>query len=320
MGGWTTNRLDAVQHRRGGAAARASDHPLGSGGSPAPRTGASPHLSSAEASAELGAARGSTLADPQALLSRLVEQEIIPRLMLMHRTPQAVRSQTRPPLVLSDEHVCRLAELAVHGTPECASLYVASLLDQGASHEQIFLDLLAPSARWMGQQWESDAYDFSQVTIGLWRLQRALHEQSTALARLRLPGGTGRNALLAAVPGAQHTFGVAMVAEFFGRAGWDVECEPKATWSGLRSRLADSRFDLLGLSVSTSDSVEPLASAILDLRKAAGNPRLFVMLGGPMAAQIPDLARLCGADAVATDARQAVIAAEEFIGRRLRQV
>ena len=54
------------------------------------------------------------------------------------------------------------------------------------------------------------------------------------------------------------------------------------------------------------------------MRKAAANPQLFVMVGGPMAAQMPDLARLCGADAVACDARAAVDAANASLRRGVK--
>ncbi|MFX8024223.1 B12-binding domain-containing protein, partial [Acinetobacter baumannii] len=72
---------------------------------------------------------------------------------------------------MTDEHVHTLARLAVEGDADSASSYVRALLDAGASQEQVFLDLLAPCARWMGELWEQDRFDFSQVTIGLWRLQ-----------------------------------------------------------------------------------------------------------------------------------------------------
>lgn len=254
----------------------------------------------------------------QSQLSRIVELEIIPRLMLLHRSQPLLAQAGLPPMVMTVEHVRTLADLAVEGEAESACAYVRSLLADGATAEQIFLDLLAPCARWMGELWEEDRYSFSQVTVGLWRLQRVLHEHAAAPGQCLQLNAENRRALLAAVPGAQHTFGVSMVAEFFGRAGWDVDCEPKSGWADLRSRVSGGWFDLFGLSVSTSDSVAAAASGIRELRKASANPQLFVMVGGPMAAQMPDLAKLCGADAMAGDAREALQLATSNILERKR--
>lgn len=252
-------------------------------------------------------------------LSRIVELEIIPRLMLMHSAQPLQDRPPAPPLVLTTEHVHTLARMAAEGESESANSYVRALLDAGASQEHVFLDLLAPCARWLGEMWEEDRYDFSQVTIGLWRLQRVLHEQGSRFNQLARPDAESHRALLAAVPGAQHTFGVVMAAEFFSRAGWDVECEPKATWGDLQSRLSTDWFDMFGLSIATSDSIPHVASAILDMRQASANRDVFVMVGGPMAAQLPELAGLCGADAMAGEASSAVEAANCGVSRRVKQ-
>ncbi|RTL45723.1 MAG: cobalamin B12-binding domain-containing protein [Burkholderiales bacterium] len=245
----------------------------------------------------------------QAQLSRLVELEIIPRLMLMHRVQPLRPRPVAPAVDIGTADVQALSELAVHGSPDGVQARVEALIEQGASHEQIFLDLLAPCARHMGDLWDDDVYSFSQVTIGLWRLQRVLHELAAPAAPLARGDAHGQRVLMAAVPGSQHTFGVTMVAEFFSRAGWDVVCEPRASWQDLRSRSSREWFDVFGLSVSASDSLALVASAILDIRRAAANPQLFVMVGGPLAASMPDLARRCGADAMASDAPSAVAAA-----------
>ncbi len=251
-------------------------------------------------------------------LTRLVEAEIIPRLMLMHRveTPSAVRPA--PAFIPTDAHVLRLSELAVQGDAEAAPAYVRGLVAQGATPAQLFVDLLAASARHMGQAWEEDRYSFSEVTIGLWRLQRVLHEHARRDLPLLGAHGPSRRCLLAAEPGSQHTFGLSMVAEFFSRGGWSVDCEPGASWSDLRRQLARDPFDLFGLSISSSEHIPQIASAILDMRRASANARLFVMVGGPMAALMPDLAQRCGADAVASDAQTAVSLADRWLASLVR--
>ncbi len=253
----------------------------------------------------------------QAQLSRVVELEIIPRLMLLHRLPNLPRAPL-PRVPITPEQVHALTELAADGTPEATIAFVRQVLDDGATQEQVFLDLLAASARLMGEWWAQDLYNFSQVTIGLWRLQRVLHEFSEPLRASVRRDGDSRRVLLAAVPGSQHTFGIALVAEFFSRAGWEVACEPRLGWAELAALARRDWFDVVGLSVSASDSVAEVASGILDIRRASGNPGLFVMVGGPMAGVMPDLARRCGADAMAGDAPSAVDAANASLRRSVK--
>lgn len=252
-------------------------------------------------------------------LSRIVELEIIPRLMLMHSTHPLPDRPRMPALTITSDQVAALASLAAEGAPESAANYVRALLDAGASQEQVFLDLLAPCARLMGEMWEDDQFDFSQVTIGLWRLQRVLHEHGERTARLAKPDAESHRALMAAVPGSQHTFGVVMAAEFFSRAGWDVDCEPKASWAELQDLVTGQWFDMFGLSISVDDSIPMVASAILDIREASANPTLFVMVGGPMAAQEPNLAQFCGADAGSCEATEAVALANGAVSRIVRR-
>lgn len=245
-------------------------------------------------------------------LSRLVELEIIPRLMLLHRPAQPAAS-ARPAhqVVLTVQHVDALARLAVDGDSSSAASYVRALFDAGATPEQVFVDLLAPAARMLGTKWEADAYDFSQVTIGLWRLQKILYEESRSGERAQTAGQDAQRALMTAVPGAQHTFGAAMAAEFFLRAGWDVHYEIGASWAGLKAAVSANWFDIVGFSVNTDADVQAVASAILDIRRVSANPYTFVMVGGAATRFVPDLTGRIGADYVAEDAPSALAFANQ---------
>lgn len=243
---------------------------------------------------------------PELQLSRIVSLEIIPRLMLLHAgSTAAAAAPARPEVVITAAHVETLTHLAVDGDAGRAEQFVVALMATGVPLPQIFLHLLSPAAKLMGLLWEDDVYSFPQVTIGLWRLQQVLHEQSRRIQPTD-PDGRGQRLLLAHVPGAQHTFGAAMVGEFFARDGWHVHYEPQSAWADLHAEVSCGWYDVLGLSIATDDSVAAAASAILELRRASQNKQLFVMVGGPAAFMVADLSQRCGADAVACDAASAL--------------
>jgi hypothetical protein len=69
---------------------------------------------------------------------------------------------------------------------------VEGILARGASVESVFIDLLAPSARRLGQHWEDDDCDFVDVTMGLWRLQEVMREVTLRFPPPRAGPPTGR--------------------------------------------------------------------------------------------------------------------------------
>lgn len=251
---------------------------------------------------------------PELQLSRVVELEIIPRLMLLHGGIAVTAPPPPRAFAISAAHVETLTRLVVDPDPQRATDFVVALASAGAPRQEVLLHLLVPSARLLGKLWLDDVYDFSQVTIGLWRLQRVLHDEAL---RLRVPGTPrGGRALLAVVPGAQHTFGVSVLGEFFERDGWVVDFDPQARWSDLEQQLAEHSYDMVGVSISMDETVPLVASAILGLRKASRSRSLYVMVGGPAALNQPDLALRCGADAMAMEAPEALALAN----RRLAAV
>ena len=47
--------------------------------------------------------------------------------------------------------------------------------------DQLFLDLLAPTARLLGEWWASDRCDFATVTLGTMQLRRMQHDLAPML-------------------------------------------------------------------------------------------------------------------------------------------
>lgn len=249
-------------------------------------------------------------------LVRTIETEIIPRLMLAHRAPaQDASYDPATAYAFSADDVASFARLVLGKDGEASAAHVDSVRADGATLEAIYLELLAPTARRLGALWEADLCDFTEVTVGLWRLQKVLYDLSPDFLGQACPPN-GRRAILAPAPGSQHTFGLFMVAEFFRRAGWDVWGQPTVSETEIIDRAHREWFDLVALSVGCDLHIEGLASVILDIRRSSRNPGIAVMVGGPVFVAHPEYFELVGADGTAPDAPHALLEAESLVAAR----
>lgn len=251
---------------------------------------------------------------PPLALTRLIEGEIIPRLLLAHQPPPREGISAFGHAAIRADEVIGFAHQVVVEDLDDVLAHIDGLLLQGLTAEQVCFDLLAPAARLLGVMWEEDTCSFADVTVGLCRLQQIVHDLSDRQPP-KAGSGEGRSALLALVPGDQHTFGLLLVGETFRRAGWRTVDAPSADREELVDIIASDVFDIVGLSVSDDRWLDALPSLIADLRLASRNPAVRVIVGGQAFAEQPVLFAQVGADAMAEDARLAVRTAERLMDR-----
>ena len=252
-----------------------------------------------------------------AQLARAIELEIIPRLMLAHRAanecPDVLADATR---VIDEHDVAEFAKMAVAPGEDVAFACVEALRERGVSIESIYLDLLAPTARHLGELWTQDLCDFTEMAVGLGRLQRVLRELSPAFHDLDEAAPIGRRVLLLPCPGEQHTFGLVMVSEFFRRAGWEVSGGSWEFGVDAPNMVAADWYDVVGFSMGSECHADSLKSCVAAVRQSSRNSDIVIMAGGPLFALHPDMTAEVGADLVATDGKQAPLLAEQFLARR----
>lgn len=267
---------------------------------------------------ELGARDGGSAARDAlelrlALLARAIEHEIIPRLMLAHRAPNDCLAIA----ATESQHIDRtelqeFAKLVLSQDENLASACVSAMRSRGISIETIYLDLLAPVARYLGELWNEDLCDFTEVTIGLSRLHGVLRELSPAFGQSNDHLASGRRILLLPAPGEQHTFGLVMVAEFFRRAGWDVAGGPWEAGGDPSVMVKREWFDVVGFSMANHLHMDDLSECIRSVRKSALNSNIGIMVGGPAFAENPEYVSLVGADSAVSDGSKAPAIAEEL--------
>jgi methanogenic corrinoid protein MtbC1 len=241
-----------------------------------------------------------------AVLAQAIQHEIIPRLMLAHRTP--IECDVPPEVAtvqVSAEEVATFGQLILTRSEEQALACITRMRAAGAPIEAIYLDLLAPAARYLGELWEDDLCDFTDVTIGLGRLQKMLRDLNTEVEATRNPTANGLSILLVPTPGEQHTFGLAMVAELFRKQGWEVVGGPYELADSPQVLTGHRAFDVVGFSLATSVNLNNLKKTIAEVRKASKNKGVCIMVGGPLFTLHPEYGSDIGADLVASDAQQA---------------
>lgn len=181
--------------------------------------------------------------------------------------------------------------------------YLRDLLAQGFTAEHLYLHLFAPAARRLGAMWEEDSCSFVDVTLGVGRLQQLTHGFGDLLRGSGTPATIGR-VLVAGAPREQHTLGIAMVAEFLRRDGWEVVLPPATDDArDLIAAVEADWFDVAAVSSATDRSMGQIRQVVRDLRRRGRNRDLKVVVGGRMFTENPELAHQIGADGSAPDAR-----------------
>jgi methanogenic corrinoid protein MtbC1 len=243
----------------------------------------------------------------QASLMEILESQIIPNLLKVNESASPFFSTDRVRTNLpTQEEIARFAQLCIESDADAPDTFVQSLIAEGLASDAIFLHLLAPAARHLGYLWEDDICDFTQVTIGLVRMQQMTLRLGSEFQQQRKVAMDGMRALFAPVPGSQHTFGVLMVSEFFRREGWQVWMELGSSESVLLAAVEKDWFDVIGLSVGIEAHVESLTDTIRHIRLSSANRNAKILIGGPLLALSPDLYKEVGADGAASDAATAV--------------
>ncbi len=236
-------------------------------------------------------------------LGEVIQSEIIPRLMISHRVgpvPPSLGAALGRRLTESDR-----AEFLrrVRGEAEgAAQEFVQQLVDGGVPVEVVYLDLLAPAARALGEDWERDHCDFVEVTVALGRMQRVLRTYSRFFVQDVPNEQVVGRALLSCLPGEQHTLGLFMVGEFLLRAGWAVSVGAPVMQVDLADTVRLEWLDVVGFSVASERAVPQLAREVRSVRRHARNPNVQVIVGGPVFLVRPELAQEVGADGWAEDA------------------
>jgi methanogenic corrinoid protein MtbC1 len=249
-------------------------------------------------------------------LRSLIDLEIVPQLVRARvdqmDTVPAPGSRLLTP---SGAMVAEFAQLCHRPDERACWDMLDRLVQDRYSIAELFLKLITPAARHLGDLWDQDRLTFAEVTLGLLRMQNMTHHYGPLSRRTTRQSATRLRIMVASAPGSQHLLGLAMVSEFFVSDGWDVHVEASSTRQSLLDAVHADRFDVLGLSVGLREQLRALPSLIKAFRSRSLNPRLCILLGGAALAQDGTAARTYGADAVCVDPVAATHLARQLVLR-----
>ena len=250
-------------------------------------------------------------------LLAVIEEQIIPRLLNVQQFfPGKAANSAEEILGAEQPEFEAFTQHCLKGDAVKANQIVDSLSERGLAHDRIFLELITPAARHLGALWEQDLCDFTQVTCGLAMMHQMIYRLGYESPAGQNREGASERVMLACAPGSQHFLGLTIVADFFRQAGSEVVLEISSSESELLRAVANEWFDVVGISVALEAQIQSLPDLIAHLRASSGNPKVRVVLGGPIFLIHDFSPDNLGADAIFTDAREAVGAVQRLVRAR----
>lgn len=252
----------------------------------------------------------------QESLQDIISEQLIPRLL----NSQNYRQRLATPEV-SGANTAALPEFngftdaCRQGDSLRVNQIVDSLTAQGLTQEAIFLDLITPAARHLGELWDNDLCSFTDVTCGLALMHHVIYRLGYEFRDGPHVKGEQTNVMMCCAPGSMHLLGATIVGDLFRREGASVVIEISSTEQELVRAVANEWFDVIGISVSLESQLLGLKTLVQKLRKSSGNSNVKVLLGGPIFMLVDATEKMFDADLIAINAPQAVALLKSFAAK-----
>lgn len=231
--------------------------------------------------------RGERKGDGLSALARTVVARLIAREDLVVRTPDA-------------EIVAALAR-AVAASDYSQFESLRPELRRARITETELVDSYFPAvARFLGCEWAEDRAAFTDVTMGLARMQAILRQVGRDWASNGMARADGLTVLIVLPVGEQHSFGMMVLAGQLRRQGISVQMQIGARPEELRTLVAQCAFDCAMISVACEAKLE-LCRKVVNALKDGSDGRLWVAVGGVVLSRPVDVRAATGADIATND-------------------
>lgn len=206
-----------------------------------------------------------------------------------------------------DEWVARLSEALMSESESSYQTVISSLVSSGVTTEEIYQDFVPATARYLGELWITDRASFVDVTVAASRLQTLFRsgEHPTGSRWLDRSVPLGQSVLMVIPSYEQHSLGAFVAADNLRRHGLWVHMAIALDRDELVEMLSSNRFAMIGISVSTRNSVEK-TTELVDYVRANVDHVPPIVVGGGAVDDCDEAVRRTGADFAVTSAREAI--------------
>lgn len=202
------------------------------------------------------------------------------------QAPQTKPNQYRNKL--DEEEVNKLTNLLLDSQEGSFEFAITILKTHGASINYIVLELIPEIARRFGKQWEDDSLSFADVSMGVSKLERAIHKLDYLFQANQLDRQQNKAIFISGFPGSQHSLGSLIFGNFLTFCGWQVHRPNQTNIDSIVYGVSSKILQAIAISVSTNRQLEQLPSLIDLLRQKSQNPKIIVLVGGPLYNRAPE--------------------------------
>lgn len=158
----------------------------------------------------------------------------------------------------------------------------------------VHVHTLQPAMYAIGELWQKNRISVAQEHMATAITQDLLGELRKQYEH---KPKTGKSAVFACTEGNHHVLGLKMVSDIFEVMGWTTYFLGANTPSeSIMAMLDNTRPDLVGLSVSLPQHIQPLSNLLDDLRSEFAGSCPSLVVGGQVLNQHPDLLDNLGSD------------------------
>lgn len=194
---------------------------------------------------------------------------------------------------------------------------VLEAVQTGTSIESIYLDVLQPTLQQLGDRWQTGEISVAEEHY----CSAATHVVLSQLQPYLLSNHTSVKTLVAACVGEElHELGLRMVANLFERSGWNtVYLGPNTPAESITEAIIANQAQVLAVSVTLTRHLFALSDVVGLVRSSAGCEHVKLLVGGYPFHVDPLLWKRIGADATASDAKEAVDVTDRLMDRSWRR-
>ncbi|HRI66701.1 MAG TPA: cobalamin-dependent protein [Polyangium sp.] len=189
---------------------------------------------------------------------------------------------------------------------------VNNALDQGLTLEDLYLRVLQPAMRKVGQLWQ-----LNEISVAQEHYVSAATQLIISQLYPRLLDGprNGKIMIAGCISSNLHEIGLRFLCDIFELRGWDTHFYGANTPTrALHDVIRTRRPDVVAIGATLASQLPHVASFISEMRKDPVTAQVRILVGGTAFWGNEDLWKEMGADGFASDASTAVRVASELTG------